>query len=408
MRKQITAYGRKRKPGYVRVFRETTATGSLIRVQWTEPGAATLSTSSYDDSRNGIAQAKAFAQGVHDRLTAKVPVQSFDPLTLRQVWDKYVAAHINAWRPKSLRSATDRWKRVELVLGRETPAASLTPERLDDMLNTLLETRIRGNNIRSTNQVKSIMALLSAVYRWAEQRRLLPPSLVSGYRPKLSKEKARNVVQMHEYRETERFKVLAELSPDDSRQWRAWALTVLFAYCGPRQTAARSLEWADVDLEAKVIRWRPETDKMGRERFQPMPEPVYDAFLVALAWREKAGYQGRFVFFAVQDRGLQKDQPYTYQAYIGQLHAAEARAGVESIAYRGAHGFRRGIAGDVHSATGSEKQAADWIGDKSVRIVRDHYLLTRGDELRKTAELVTGTATKRNGPADEGEAGGDN
>jgi integrase len=405
----IAALGRKRKPGYVRAFKATIEGRDLIRVQWRElDGSA--KTESFPDTRKGIAEAKAFADGVHERLTAKAaPVATFAPLTLRQVWEKYVAAHETAWRPKTLQSAADRWRVTELVLGRHTLATAVTPEVLDDLKNQLLKAKTKRRVERSSNQVRSMIDLVTAVFRWAEIRRLLPPSLVPSYRAKLSKEHRRQVVTMHEFRADDRAKVLAALDPRDAHQWRAWALTTLFAYCGPRQTAARHLEWVDVSFTDGLLRWRPETDKMGAERVQPMPEPVREALWVCYGWALAMGYAGRFVFFAVK-RGHRTgdEKPYTYQAYVGQLHDAERRAGLEPIAYRGAHGFRRGIAGDVHAATGSEKTAADWIGDKSVKIVRDHYLLGRVDELRKTANLVGANATKHDGPASDGEAGGDN
>lgn len=385
----IATYGRPRKHGYVRVFKVTVGARALVRVQWAEGGM--LKTDSFDDTRKGIAEAKAFAEGTHDRLLAKVSVASYEAMTLRQVWDRYVAAHVNAWRPATLVSATRRFRTVELVLGKTTPASQITPEVLDEMVTRLLNTLTHRREVRSSRQVRSMVDLVTAMFRWAEvDRRLLAPSLVPNYRAKLSKEAKRQVVTMHEFREEDRLKVLDQLNPRDSRQWRTWALTVLFAYCGPRQTAARSLEWTDIDFDAGTILWRPETDKMGNERLQPMPAPVRDALWVAYGWRGAQGYDGRFVFYAVQERGRSKDQPYTYQAYVKQLHDAEGRAGIKPIPYRGAHGFRRGIAGDVHSATGSEKSAADWIGDKSVKIVRDHYLLERADELRKTADIVGG------------------
>lgn len=393
----VATYGRPRKHGYVRVFKVSVAGRDLVRVQWRELGATVPSTESFDDTRKGIAEAKAFAEGTHDRLIAKRPVASYDAMALRHIWEKYVAAHVNAWRPKTLESATKRWHTVELVLGKATPASAVTPEVLDDMVTRLLTTLTSRRQVRSSNQVRSMVDLVTAIYRWAEvERRLLPPSLIPNYRAKLSKEAKRQVVTMHEFREEDRMKVLEQWSPRDSRQWRAWALTTLFAYCGPRQSAARALEWADVDLEQGLIRWRPETDKMGSERLQPMPAPVREAFWVCYGWRLAQGYTGRFVFYGVQQRRRDADAPYTYQAYIGQLHAAEKAAGIAPIKYRGAHGFRRGIAGDVHSATGSSKKAADWIGDRSIKIVERHYLLGRADELRATADLVTANATNPN------------
>ncbi len=129
---------------------------------------------------------------------------------------------------------------------------------------------------------------------------------------------------------------------------------------------------------------------MGGEREQPMPEPVRDALWVAYGWRCTQAYAGPFVFYGVQIRRREAGKPWTYQAFVAALHDAEARAGITAIKWRGAHGFRRGISGDIHAATGSSKKAADWIGDRSVKIVEKHYLLERAEEMRKTANLVGG------------------
>lgn len=384
----VDTFGRPRKHGYVRVFKLTIGQRELVRVQWRELDG-TVKTESFPDSRKGIAEAKAFAEGVHDRLLAKAPAVAYLPLTLRQVWDKYAAAHAKAWRPKTHQSAADRWKKVELLLGKDTPAVSVTPEAMDGIVNILVDNLTAQGRPRSTNQVRSIIALIRAVYRWASvERTLLAPSLIANYKAKFSKDLQRQVVEQHEFREADRLKVLGHWNPEKALEWRPWVLTTLFAYCGPRQNAARHLWLSDLDMDRRLIRWRPETDKMGGERFQPMPEPVYQAFMLALQWREADGYEGRFVFYAAQDRGRKKDQPWTYQAYIAQLHDAEDATGVPRELYRGAHGFRRGIAGDVHNATGSSKKAAGWIGDKSTRVVEKHYLLDREDELRATAALV--------------------
>lgn len=388
----VASYGRPRKHGYVRAFKLTIGQRELVRVQWREADG-TVKTESFPDTRKGIAEAKAFASGVHDRLLAK-PVAaavSYQALTLRQMWEKYATAHAKAWRPKTHQSSADRWKKVELLLGKDTPASSVTPETLDGMVGTLIDTLTSQGRVRSTNQVRSIMALIRAVYRWASvERDLIPPTKVTSYRVELSKDLQRQVVEQSEYRDADRTKVLAQWNPENGREWRPWVLTTLLAYCGPRQNAARRLEVTDLDMAGRRIKWRPENDKMGYDRWQPMPDPVHAAFEVALRWREKDGYTGRFVFYAVQKRGREKDQPWTYQAYIEQLHRAEDDAGVPRVLYRGAHGFRRGIAGDVHHVTGSSKKAANWIGDKSTRVVEKHYLLDRDDALRETANLVSG------------------
>jgi hypothetical protein len=201
---------------------------------------------------------------------------------------------------------------------------------------------------------------------------------------------------MAEYSPTEREQILAQLDPRDSRQWRAWALTVLFRYCGPRQNAARHLTLDDIDLEASAIAWRPELDKTGEARVQPMPASVREAFLIALGWAQHDGYTGPWVFYSPTRRIRTDDAaPYTYQAYNQALRTAEDRAGVVHKKYRAAHGYRRGVATDIHAMTGSTRAAADWIGDKSVKIVDKHYVQTRDEEMRKYAQLVEGGMARR-------------
>jgi integrase len=97
------------------------------------------------------------------------------------------------------------------------------------------------------------------------------------------------------------------------------------------------------------------------------------------------------VFFGARKRTLETDRPWGFQAYTYALHEAEGRSGVPVIKYRGAHGFRRGISGDIYDATGSEKAAADWIGDRSLKVVRKHYLLERDEEMKRLAKVAAAT-----------------
>lgn len=384
-RKLLETFGRKRRHDYVRVFRETADGTTRVRVQWKQAGL--LKTESFPDTRKGIAEAKAFGEGVHDRLQAKTP--DFNPVTIGQLWDKYVTAKVDAWRPATLTNKAGRWEKFVLFVGKGQIAQHVTRETLDAFKRALLTTPTRMKRVRSVYQVEQHIEVVTALFRWAVDRDLIPPTKVATYVPEFSRDAKQQVVEMAEFSADDRMKVLAQLNPRDVRQWRAWALTVLFAYCGPRQRAARHLEWRDIDFAAGTIRWRSELDKMASERIQPMPEPVRDAFWVAYGWRTAQGYAGPFVFYGVQDRTRDK-KPWTYQAYAAALDGACQRAKVSRATYQGAHAFRRGIAGDVHAKTGSSKKAAEWIGDRSVKIVEKHYLLEREEELRKTADLVGG------------------
>lgn len=408
----IDTYGRKGQRGYVRVFKETANGASVVRVEFRKLGKRRIE--SFDDTRKGIAEAKAFAKGVHDEQTAApAKVTDYAPLTLRELRDRHVAAKTSEWRANTLRLLYWRWDKLELYMpdGQHTPAASVTREDLDGLKNDLLKKH-------SPNQVRMAIKAVTSVFRWGVDRDLIPPTKLVTYTAKFSKDVENAAPKMGEFSATDRAKIMAALDPRDSRQWRAWALSTLFAYCAPRQTAARHLEWPDIDFAAGTIRWRPETDKMGGERVQPMPEPVRDAFWVAYGWRIAQGYTGRFVFYSAKQRMRADDRPFTYQGYAAALDEACGRAKVNRDKYQGAHAFRRGVATDIHERTGSTRTAADWIGDKSVKVVDRHYIKTRQEGLKRTADLVGGltstanasatreisNATKRNGPTQESEA----
>ena len=65
------------------------------------------------------------------------------------------------------------------------------------------------------------------------------------------------------------------------------------------------------------------------------------------------------------------------------------------ITGRAFHGFRKGAAGEVHRLTNSERDAADWIGDADIRIVRRHYLKKRAEEQQGVANKINVDATKQ-------------
>lgn len=403
-RKTLETFGRRRKPDYVRIFREGVHGVTRIRVQWKQ--GALLKTESFPDTRKGIAEAKAFAEGVHERLQTRAP-EAIAPISLRGLFDKHVAAKDTVWRASTLRLLTWRWGKLELAIGRRTAAHTISRETLDDLKRALLKNH-------SPNQVRLAIKAVTSVLRWAVDRDLIPPTKATSYAVEFSKDIERSGPVMAEYSGNERERVLAQLDPRDSRNWRTFVYTTLLAYCGPRQRAARYLEWDDVDLVDGTLTWRPETDKTGAGRVQPLPRPVLEALWVAYGWRLAFGYTGRFVFFrpgagsrdpnpnfrspgrAARRAKAHPDIPWSYAAFNGALRRAEKAAGIVHVDYRAAHGFRRGIAGDVHAKTGSSKKAAEWIGDKSTRIVEKHYILRRDDELRATADLVsTGNETQR-------------
>jgi hypothetical protein len=95
----------------------------------------------------------------------------------------------------------------------------------------------------------------------------------------------------------------------------------------------------------------------------------------------------RFVFPPVQAR--RGDRPWTYAALSAQLTAAEMRADIPHVAFRGMHGFRRGAAKNVLELTGGDlNKAGEWIGDTDLRALKRSYLKSRPEELRSVANRL--------------------
>jgi integrase len=375
----LAAYGQPRRRDRVRVVRVVVRGEPMIRALWKEGDRRKAQ--SFPDTRKGVVEAKAFAETMSDRLAAKQVQAEYSFLTIRQLFELYINAKVDDWRPRTLESKKERWQWFELFVGRKTPAHLITREHLDGFKRMMMAKH-------SPNQVAHHISNAVSVFRFGVDRDLIPATKLLNYQTTFGKDVQRSV-EMGEFSATERAKIVGALNPKDSRQWRTWALATVFAYLASRQNATRLLEWDDITLKADggSIHWRKATDKMGHDRVQPFTAEVAAAFWVALGWRQKDRYEGRFVFYA-SHREQKEDRPYTYQAFSHALRQAEKRAGIPHMKYRGAHGFRRGVSGDVFDATGSEHKAAEWIGDKSVKVVRRHYLLQRQERQSELASLV--------------------
>jgi integrase len=417
-RKDLETFGRKRK-NHVRVVRETNARGSRIRVYWNDRVTKGRRAEKFEDSREGKAKALAFAEGVYVELMQTAPpvgeASALPQRTVREIWEAYKKARFSLLRGASQVTLANRWKVFELFAGRNRAAASVTREMLEELTDDL-----RG---RSPNQIRLTFQVVRLVFRWAIERALIPPSAVTTFRPEFSKDALAKEPAMKEFRAADTAKILAKLDPRASRQWRPWAVTAYLADSGARKNATLHLAWPDVDFAARTVTYQPEWDKTGKRRVQPMTPGMMEALWVAYGWRIAAGYTGPWVFFGGKKRTrgdasreawelaaapeklkAQKrstgaiattDAPWTYSAYLRQLDQTCKRAGVAREKYQGAHGFRRGISGDIADRTGSTKKAAEWIGDTDVRVVEKHYVLSRDDSLRAIADSIPSRTEER-------------
>lgn len=371
----------------VRVYRVTLASGlQLIRATWREHGRRQYER--WEHSKESLRQAKAFAQGVAERLAARLPV-SPSPLTLRALHDKYLSAHDDEWREATKRAAEHRLGKFLRFAGEQLPVIDVSPDLIDEYRKALRVMPIANRRQATTapyqigQYVKSVKELL----RFARARGLIKENPLADYVMRLKKSEGRRD-ETFEYSSADWGKIVGALDPQKRYEWRTHCLVILAGTLGARQRALRYLTWDDVDLKARTVTWRREYDKMGKDdRVQPLPRAAVRAFRIATVWRRRDGYNGSWIFYAGK---RSKDEPYTYSGLNGQLRAAEKRAGVEHIAFRAMHGWRRMTMGNVLDATGGNvKAAADWIGDDDLRTA-SRYAKRREVRLRDVAALVAG------------------
>lgn len=401
--------GRKGKRGaMVRGFLEK----GLVRIQWGRPRKI----ESWQDTPDNRALAIAFGEGVLEQLSAptQAPAPTYEAHTLRQVWDKYALAEFDGLRIRTRDNYRKRWTKLELFKGRDFLAREVTRETLDEFRAELRKQE------HEVNQIARHIEMVKRVFRWAVDRDVIPPTKVTTYRFKRLRDE--KPLEIPEYSPAEATAILSQADPRDSRRWRPYVASYVLAFAGPRQNAALNLRWSDVDFDAATIRWRPEHDKLGKDRVQPVPVPVLDALWVAYGWAIAFGYEGEFVFFrpgaGTRDRGIRwknktayvsarslaraaakPDKPWTYASYHGWLVEAEKAAKVKHQPYRAAHGFRRYVVNELLKKTGNLALAGQYIGDDDIRTLNRSYVRKRAEDLREVSDHMAGAAVATATPA---------
>lgn len=373
MRKTLWKLGAKRSQ--VRGFTEN----GLVRVQWRVRGL--VRSKSWPDSQANRRLARAFAEGVVLERNAPKEVT---PLTLRGMWEKYVAAEFPHLRPRTREIYTEYWRRWENMWGRDFPAEDTTIEMLRDMRTAMVKIPLSVATIRGTVKV------VKMIYAWGQREKLLTKNELHLFRFKVAKEE--RTEGRAEFRQHEFNALLKALDPKNGLEWRPFVALSICAFQGVRQNAALHLRWEDVDLEAGRIRWRPEWDKMGRDWSQPLRKGTIAALEVAAANR-KDGNPWVLPSRVYSTGRIPLTPTYTAQSLWVALKSAEKRAGIKHVTGRGAHGLRRLLAGDVASLTGDPMLAMQAIGDTDVRQAERY--------VRKREDRITEVFTRLDNPEDE-------
>lgn len=362
MRKTLWKLGAKR--AQVRGFTEN----GLVRVQWRVRGL--VRSKSWPDSQANRRLARAFAEGVVLERNAPKEVA---PLTLRGMWEKYVAAEFPHLRPRTKEIYTEYWRRWENMWGAHFPAEDTTLDMVFEMRNAMAKLKLSVTTTRET--IKTVQR----VYSWAERNEHIVRNKPRLYRFRVAKEErpeGRAEFRAHEFKA-----LLDALDPANGLEWRPYVALAICGFQGVRQNAALHLQWADVDFGTATITWRSEWDKMGREWTQPLREGTRKALLVAMEHADEDGDRIWVLPARQYSTGKQtKTETYTAQSLWAALKSAEKRAGIGHVTGRGAHGLRRLLAGDVQALTGDPLLAMHAIGDTDVRQA-ERYITKRDERI---------------------------
>jgi hypothetical protein len=332
---------------------------------------------SFAGTREGKAEAEAFYKAFKAEAE-KGASSPASPLTVRQLWMRFLESESGTLRPNTRRLYAEAWRHWENFITPEAIAQDMTVPTIG-----LFRAALDSAGL-ATATVQRTITVCRVVYAWAERIELIERNRWHLYRHKIAKD--RRTPQRAEFRRDEFLALWRAFDPALPGQWRAFVLTGLLGIYGSRQTELLAgLQWPNIGEDVAVIPGA--YVKTGDEARLPLFPLTRALLAIARAWAEKDGYTGPQVFYPGSRVGTgranaSKTPHYTIQSYTAALDDAHARAGVPKIRYRAGHGFRRGLVGDLADASGDIHAALLAIGDHDVRMARN-YRVRRDDKTRQ-------------------------
>lgn len=298
----------------------------------------------FDNYLRDVTPTKAAQTQQHDRSCAEMFLRVFgdvapDTISLRQ-WKDFIAAR---------RAGTVR------------PATVKKPRRVRD--------RVIAYDLR----------WLLAVLNWASSpaaadgRRLIPTNPLEGY-PLPSETSPRRPLL-----DAEQYARLLDAAEDLPALFKL--ALVLARETGHRITAIRLLRWADVDLSAKLVTWRAETDKIGYEHKTPLSAAALSALDGAGAVAALVGYAaaGDAWIFAGADA-----KPVSRHVLNAWWRRAAVRAKLPAGERFGWHSLRRQFATELKGTP--LRDLAELGGWKSTKTLLECYQRPDQETMRQALE----------------------
>jgi len=263
-----------------------------------------------------------------------------EPLTLERLFDIY-EEEVTPTKAKRTQERDRVAMRMFLdFLGPHRRPETLSQRDWDRFIRARRAGRVGPSGKPVSNRmIECDLRFLVAILNWAARSRdeqgrlLLASNPLKGLKAPVEKNPTRVVLSDEEYR--------ALLKVARRVDWRFYVALVLAHETGHRIGAIRKLQWADIDIEGRTIRWRAEHEKTGYEHRTPATEKAIAALEEALDRNSARGKAP--VLPSTQDPAI------CVRRWMldDRWRKAERLAGLEPKRGRGWHSLRRKFASDL-------------------------------------------------------------
>ena len=357
----------------VRVFPDR-KTGNF-QIEWRENGHRLTRSLKHRDWRRAKRQADELAAGFASPGSQREAKP--EPLTLGTLFDIY-GEEVTPTKAE----ASQKYDRGTMRMFLRFFGAHRRPDTLSQRdWDRFIRARRSGRAGRSgrpvgNRTIQQDLKLLIAVLNWAaksrdeEGRLLLDSNPLRGLKAPTEKNPTRVVLTQEEYE--------ALLKASASMDWRFRVALVIAHETGHRIGAVRQLGWSDIDMEARIIRWRAENEKTGYEHRTPVTAEVLAVLEEARTRNPRTGNAPVLPAPKDPSRCLDRSRVRVWWQKAERLARLEPKRG------RGWHSLRRKFASDLMDQP--LKVLCELGGWKTAQTVLQCYQRADQDRLREALE----------------------
>lgn len=384
-RNRVRAFRRPGRTGiYLEWFEKVSSTG--------EPKRRPLSLG-HDDERRAKAQADELAAALAADQDA---VRSGD-ITLNQLFDIYLA-EVTPSKTEGVQKRDRACAEMFLrFFGCDRRARTLDRRDWDRFINDRRAGKIgpAGRDSKffgkkalcrpvGNRQIGYDLEFLQAVLNWATKAgngtatAFLERNPCNGLQRPKEENPKRPILTDEQYRKM--------LDATEEMDWRFKLALVLAHETGHRNHSIRNLQWSDIDFENRMVHWKAEYDKIGREWTTPLTDEAMDA--LAEARRKHLAIGATWIFPSP------KDPDYPCSRHLMRKWWDEAQRKAEIPLHDdkgnptryGWHSLRRKLATDLLDGDVALRTIADLGGWKDPITVVTVYQKSNSDQQRRALE----------------------